>query len=74
VTEVAWYPDRECLVAGRPSFALDRWMKSGYNNSTPASEAVRGFSTPMNEVTQILHAIADGDPVAVSQLLPLVYV
>ncbi len=27
----------------------------------------------MNEVTQILHAIAEGDPHAASQLLPLVY-
>jgi RNA polymerase sigma factor (TIGR02999 family) len=27
----------------------------------------------MSEVTQILHAIADGDPEAASQLLPLVY-
>src|SRR5919198_5865968 len=27
----------------------------------------------MSEVTQILHAIADGDPDAASQLLPLVY-
>src|SRR5947208_7029088 len=27
----------------------------------------------MNEVTQILHAIAKGDPSAASQLLPLVY-
>jgi RNA polymerase sigma factor (TIGR02999 family) len=27
----------------------------------------------MNEVTQILHAIAEGDPSAASQLLPLVY-
>src|SRR4249920_2901170 len=27
----------------------------------------------MNEVTQILHAIAQGDPGAASQLLPLVY-
>jgi hypothetical protein len=27
----------------------------------------------MSEVTQILHAIAEGDPDAASQLLPLVY-
>src|SRR5215510_14151684 len=27
----------------------------------------------MSEVTQILHAIAEGDPSAASQLLPLVY-
>jgi len=27
----------------------------------------------MNEVTQILHALAQGDPSAASQLLPLVY-
>jgi RNA polymerase sigma factor (TIGR02999 family) len=27
----------------------------------------------MNEVTQILHAVAEGDPSAASQLLPLVY-
>ena len=27
----------------------------------------------MSEVTQILHAIAEGDPLAASQLLPLVY-
>ena len=27
----------------------------------------------MSEVTQILHAIAEGDPHAASQLLPLVY-
>src|SRR5215204_5916261 len=27
----------------------------------------------MNQLTQILHAIADGDPEAASQLLPLVY-
>ena len=28
---------------------------------------------PMSDVTQILHAIAEGDPSAASQLLPLVY-
>jgi hypothetical protein len=28
---------------------------------------------PMSEVTHILHAIAEGDPRAASQFLPLVY-